>query len=157
MPITFHRTLHAFVSTIPNTTGEQLGHPYIARVKLTHETVLPVRECWKEVVQEPAAVGSVPLGPECEEVIDLLSPTTRFLRHLEEDLVPSHFDFTIDSDGDHLFPHSPTQTVAHALRLGNLEPLLTPVTQILAIPKERDPNDDTPAPDPPAPELLPGQ
>ena len=157
MPITFHRTLHTFVSAIPNMTGEQLNHPYIARVKLTHGTVLPVRECWEEVVQEPAAVGIVPLGPEHEEVIDLLSPATRFLRHLEEDLVPSHFDFTVDSDRDHLFPHSPTQRVAHALRLGNLEPLLTPVTQISAIPKERDPNNDTPTPDSLAPELLPGQ
>ena len=157
MPITFHRTLHAFISTISNTTGEQLNHPYIARIKLTHGTALPVREHWEEVVQELAAVGIVPPGPECEEVINLLSPTTRFLRHLEEDLVPSHFDFTIDSDGDYLFPHSPTQTVAHALRLGNLKPLLTPVTQIPAIPEERDPNNNTPTPDPPAPELLPGQ
>ena len=110
-----------------------------------------------EVVQELAAVGIVPPGPEHEEANNLLSSTTRFLRHLEEDLVPSHFDFTVDSDGEHLFPHSLTQTVAHALRLGNLEPLLTPITQILAIPEERDPNDDTPTPDPPAPELLPGQ
>ena len=115
-------------------TGEHLDHPYIARVKLTQGTVLPVRECWKEVVQEPAVVGNIPPGPEHEEVIDLLSSTTRFLRHLEEDLVPSHFDFTIDSDRDHLFPHSPTQTITHTLRLGNLKPLLTPVTQISAIP-----------------------
>ena len=156
MPI-IHRTLRAFVSTVPNTTGEQLDHLYIARVELTHGTVLPVRERWEEVVQELAAVGNVPLGPEREEVINLLSSTTRFLRHLEEDLVPSHFDFTVDSDRDHLFPHSPTQRVAHALRLGNLEPLLTPVTQISAIPKERDPNNDTPTPDSLAPELLPGQ
>ena len=138
-------------------TGEHLDHPYIARVKLTHGTALPVGEHWEEVVQELAVVGNVPLGPEHEEVIDLLSPATRFLRHLEEDLVPSHFNFTIVSDGDHLFPHSPTQTVAHALRLGNLEPLLTPITQILAISKERDPNDDTPTPGLLAPELLPGQ
>ena len=116
-----------------------------------------MREHWEEVVQEPAVVENIPPGPECEEIINLLSPATRFLRHLEEDLVPSHFDFTVDSDGDHLFPYSPTQTVAHTLRLGNLEPLLTPVTQISAISEERDPNDDTPAPDPPAPELLPGQ
>ena len=129
----------------------------MARVELTHGTPLPVREGWTEVAQEPAAVGNVPLGPEHEEVINLLSPATRFLRHLEEDLVPSHFDFTIDSDGDHLFPHSPTQTVAHTLRLGNLEPLLPPITQILAILEERDPNDNTPAPDPLAPELLPSQ
>ena len=157
MPITFHKTLRAFISAVPNMTGEQLDHLYIARVKLIHGTALPVREHWEEVVQEPAVVENIPPGPECEEIINLLSPATRFLRHLEEDLVPSHFDFTIDSDGDHLFPHSPTQTVAHTLRLGNLEPLLTPVTQISAIPEERDPNDDTPAPDPPAPELLPGQ
>ena len=110
-----------------------------------------------EVAQEPAAVGVVPLGPEHEEIINLLSSTTRFLKHLEEDSVPLHFNFTVDSDRDHLFPHSPTQTVTHALRLGNLEPLLTPVTQISAIPEERDPNDNTPAPDPPAPELLPNQ
>ena len=138
-------------------TGEYLDHPYTTRAELTHGAVLPVRECWEEVVREPAAVGIVPPGPEREEVINLLSPATRFLRHLEEDLVPLHFNFTIDSDGDHLFPHSLTQTVTHALRLGNLKPLLTPVTQISAIPKERDPNDDTPAPDPLAPELLPGQ
>ena len=138
-------------------TREHLNHLYITRVELTHRTVLPVRECWEEVVQEPAVVGNVLLGPDCEEVIDHLSPTTRFLRHLEEDLVPQHFNFTMDSDGDHLFPHSPTQTVTHALRLGNLEPLLTPITQISAIPKERDPNNNTPTPDPPAPELLPSQ
>ena len=129
----------------------------MARVKLTHGMPLLVREGWTEVAQELAVVGNVSLGPECEEVINLLSPATRFLRHLEEDLVPSHFNFTVDSDGDHLFPHSPTQTVSHTLRLGNLEPLLTPVTQISVIPEERDPNNDTPAPDPPAPELLPGQ
>ena len=110
-----------------------------------------------EVVQELVTVRNVLPGPECEEVIDLLSFTTRFLRHLEEDLVPSHFDFTIDSDRDHLFPHSLTQTVTHALRLGNLEPLLISITQILAIPKEGDPNNDTPTPDPPASELLPSQ
>ena len=138
-------------------TREHLNHPYITRVELIHGTKLPVREHWEEVVQELAAVGNIPLGPEHEEVIDLLSPTTRFLRHLEEDLVPSHFNFTVDSDRDHNFPHSLTQTVTHALRLGNLEPLLTPVTQILTISKERDPNNDTPAPDPPAPELLPSQ
>ena len=154
MPITFHRTLHAF---IPNMTREHLNHPYITRVELIHGTKLPVREHWEEVVQELAAVGNIPLGPEHEEVINLLSPTTRFLRHLEKDLVPSHFNFTVDSDRDHNFPHSLTQTVTHALRLGNLEPLLTPVTQILTISKERDPNNDTPAPDPPAPELLPSQ
>ena len=83
-----------------------------------------------------------------------LFPATRFL---EEDLVPSHFDFSVDSDRDHLFPHSLTQTVTHTLRLGNLKPLLTPVTQISAIPEERDPNNDTPTRDPPAPELLPSQ
>ena len=154
VPITFHRTLHAF---IPNTTREHLNHPYITRVELIHGTTLPVREHWEEVVQKLAAVGNIPLGPEHEEVINLLSPTTRFLRHLEKDLVPSHFNFTVDSDRDHNFPHSLTQTVTHALRLGNLEPLLTPVTQILTISKERDPNNDTPAPDPPAPELLPSQ
>ena len=110
-----------------------------------------------EVVQELAVIGIVPPGPEHEEANNLLSPATRFLRHLEEDLVPSHFDFTVDSDEEHLFPHSPTQTVAHALRLGNLESLLTPITQISAITEERDPNDDTPTPDPSAPELLPGQ
>ena len=157
VPITFHRTLRAFISAISNTTGEQLDHLYIARVELTHGTALPVREHWEEVVQEPVVVENIPPGPECEEIINLLSPATRFLRHLEEDLVPLHFDFTVDSDGDHLFPHSLTQTVAHTLRLGNLEPLLTPVTQISAIPEERDPNNDTPAPDPPASELLPGQ
>ena len=129
----------------------------MARVKLTHGMPLLVREDWMEVGQAPAAVGVVPPGSEYEEAINLLSPTTRFLRHLEEDLVPSHFNFTVDSDEDHLFPHSPTQTVSHTLRLGNLEPLLTPVTQISVIPEERDPNNDTPAPDPPAPELLPGQ
>ena len=138
-------------------TGESLDHLYVARVELTHETPLLVREGWMEVVQELAAVGIVPPGPEHEEANNLLSSTTRFLRHLEEDLVPSHFNFTVDSDGDHLFPHSPTQTVSHALRLDNLEPLLTPITQILVIPEERDPNDDTPAPDSLAPELLPGQ
>ena len=129
----------------------------MARVELTHRTPLPVREGWMEVVQKPAAVGNLPPDPEHEEVIDLLSPATRFLRHLEEDLVPSHFDFTIDLDRDHLFLHSPIQTVAHTLRLDNLEPLLTPITQISAIPKERDPNDDTPTPGLLAPELLPGQ
>ena len=71
--------------------------------------------------------------------------------------MPSHFNFTIDSDGDHLFPHSPTQTVTHALRLGNLEALLTPITQISAIHEEGDPNNDTPTPDPLAPELLHSQ
>ena len=138
-------------------TGESLDHLYVARVELTHGTPLPVKEGWLEVVQEPAAVGIVPLGPEHEEANNLLSPITRFLCHLEEDLLPLHFDFTVDSDGDYLFPHSPSQTVAHILQLGDLQPSFTPITQISALPKERDPNDDTPASDPPAPELLPGQ
>ena len=51
-------------------TGEQLDHPYIARVELTHRTALPVREHWEEVVQEPAAVGIVSPGPE----LSLLPP-----------------------------------------------------------------------------------
>ena len=71
--------------------------------------------------------------------------------------MPSYFNFTVDSNGDRLFLHSPTQTVTHALRLGNLELLLTPITQISAIPEERDPNNNTPAPDPLTPELLPSQ
>ena len=82
-------------------TGEHLNHPYIARVKLTHGTAFPVREHWEEVVQELAVVGIVSPGPEREEVIEPLSSTTRFLCHLEEDFLPSHFD-SIDSDGDHL-------------------------------------------------------
>ena len=102
-------------------------------------------------------VGAVPPGPECEEANDPLSPTTRFLHHLEEDLLPSHFNFTIDSDRDHLFPHSPTQTIAHTLRLGDLQPSFTPITQTLALPKERDSNDNILAPDPLAHNLLPGQ
>ena len=129
----------------------------MARVELTHRTPLPVKEGWMEVVQEPAAVGIVPPCPECEEANDPLSPATRFLRHLEEDLVPWHFDYTINSDGDYLHPHIPFQTIAHALRSGNLQPLFTPITQVLALPEERDLNDDTPAPDPLVPALLPGQ
>ena len=156
MPISFHRTLHTFATALPNTTGENLDHLYVARVKLTHRTQLLVREQWEEVVQEPAAVGEVPLGPGCEED-DTLTPATRFLRHLEEDLFPLHFDFTVDSDRDYLFPHSPSQTVPHTLRLGDLQPSFTPITQISALSEERDPNDDTPAPNPPAPELLSSQ
>ena len=129
----------------------------MARVKLTHGMPLPVREGWTEVVQEPAVVGDIPLGLEREEANDPLSPATRFLRHLEEDLFPLHFDFTVDSDGDYLFPHSPSQTVAHTLQLGDLQLSFTPITQISALTKERDPNKDTPTPDPPAPELLPSQ
>ena len=157
MPISFHRSLRAFASAVPNTTGESLNHPYMARVELTHRTALPVREGWTEVVQEPAAVGNIPLGPEHEEANDPLSPATRFLRHLEEDLVPWHFDYMVDSDRDYLHPHSPLQSIAHTLRLGNLQPSFMPITQVSALPKERDPNDDTPAPDPPLPALLPGQ
>ena len=125
-------------------TGESLDHPYVARVELTHGTPLLVREGWMEVVQEPAAVGLVPPGPEHEEANNPLSPATRFLHHLEEDLVPWHFDYTVDSDGDYLHPHNPLQTIAHALRSGNLQPSITPITQVLALPKERDLNDDTP-------------
>ena len=156
VPISFHRTLHAFATALPNMTGENLDHPYMARVELTHRMPLLVREQWKEVVQEQAAVGEVPLGPGREED-NPLTPTTRFLRHLKEDLFPLHFDFTVDSNGDYLFPHSPFQTVAHTLQLGNLQPSFTPITQVSALPEERDPNDDTPTPDPLAPELLPGQ
>ena len=135
-------------------TGESLDHPYIARVELTHGTPLPMREHWKEVVQEQAVVGSVPLGPEHEEANDPLSPTTRFLLHLEEDLFPLHFNFTVDSDGDYLHPHSPSQNIAHALRLGDPQPSFTPIIQVSALPKERDPNNNTPTPDPLAPTLL---
>ena len=101
-------------------TGENLDHPYMARVELTHRTPLPVREGWMEVVQEQAAVGDIPLSPECEEADDPLSPATRFLHHLEEELVPWHFNYTVDSDEDYLHPHNPLQTIAHALRLGDL-------------------------------------
>ena len=156
VPISFHRTLCAFATALPNTTGENLDHLYVARVELTHRTLLPVREQWEEVVQELAVVGEVPLGPGHEED-DPLTPATRFLCHLEEDLLPLHFDFTIDSNGDYLFPHSPSQTVAHTLRLGDLQPSFTPITQVSTLPEEKDPNNDTPTPDPPAPELLPSQ
>ena len=40
-------------------TGENLDHPYMARVELTHGTPLLVREQWEEIVQELAAVGEV--------------------------------------------------------------------------------------------------
>ena len=110
-----------------------------------------------KVVQEPAAVGIVPPGPEHEEANDPLSPATRFLRHLEEDLVPWHFNYTIDSDGDYFHPHTPFQTIMHALRSGNLQPSFTSITQVSALPEERDLNDDTPTPDPLAPALLPSQ
>ena len=138
-------------------TGENLDHPYMARVELTHRTPLPVREGWMEVVQEQAAVGDIPLSPECEEADDPLSSATRFLHHLEEELVPWHFNYTVDSDGDYLHPHNPLQTIAHALRLGDLQPSIIPNTQVSALPEERDPNNDTLTPDPPAPALLPGQ
>ena len=138
-------------------TGESLDHLYIARVELTHGTALLVREGWTEVIQEPAVVRLVPLGPEHEEANNPLSPATRFLRHLEEDLVLWHFDYMVDSDRDYLHPHSPLQTIAHALRLGNLQPSFMPITQVSALPKERDPNDDTSTPDPPLPTLLPSQ
>ena len=138
-------------------TGESLDHLYIARVELTHGTALPVREGWTEVVQEPAVVGLVPPGPEHEEANDPLSPATRFLHHLEEDLVPWHFDYTVDSNGDYLHPHSPLQTIAHTLRLGNLQPSFMPITQVSALSEERDLNNDTPAPGPPLPTLSPSQ
>ena len=101
-------------------TGESLDHPYMARVELTHGTPLPVREHWVEEAQELAVVGIVLLGPEHEEANNTLSPATRFLQHLEKDLFSLHFDFTVDSNGDYLFPHSPSQTIAHTLQLGNL-------------------------------------
>ena len=107
-------------------------------------------------MQELAAVGEVPLGPGREED-NPLTPATRFLHHLEEDLFPLHFNFTVDSNRDYLFPHSPSQTVAHTLQLGNLQPSFTPITQILALPEERDPNNNTPTTDPLAQDLLPGQ
>ena len=103
-----------------------------------------------EVVQEPAVVGDIPPGLEHEEANNPLSPATRFLCHLEEDLVPWHSDYTVDSDGDYLHPHNPFQTIVHALRSGDLQPSFTPITQVSALSKERDPNNNTPAPDPPA-------
>ena len=130
---------------------------HIAWVELTHGTPLPVREHWEEVVQEWAVVGSVPLDPECEEADDPLSPTTRLLLHLEEDLLSLHINYTVDSDRDHLHPHSLSQTITHALRLGNLQPSFTSISQVSALPEERDLNDDIPTPDLPAPALLPSQ
>ena len=88
-------------------------------------------------------VGDIPPSPEHEEADDPLSSATRFLRHLEEELVPWHFDYTVDSDGDYLHPHNPVQTIAYALRSGNLQPSITPITQVSALSKERDLNDDT--------------
>ena len=149
VPFAFHRSLHAFASTVPNMTGKSLDHPYVARVGLTHGTLLLVRGHWEEVVQEPAAVGIVPPCPECEEADASLSPTTRFLRHLKEDLFPIHFDFTIDLDGDFLHPYSLSQTITHTIRLADQQPSFTPISQILALLEERDPNNDTPTPDPP--------
>ena len=78
------------------------------------------------------------MGPEHKEANASLSPTTTFFYQLEEDFFPIHFNFTVDSDGDHLFPHSLTQTITHALRLGNLQPLIIPITQLSALLEERD-------------------
>ena len=108
---------------------------------------LSIREHWKEVVQEPAAVGIVPLGLECEEADTSLSSATRFLHHLEEGLFSIYFNFTIDSDGDFLHPYSLSQTIAHTIRLANQQPSFTPITHVLALPEKRDSNNDTPTPD----------
>ena len=116
-----------------------------------------MREHWKEVVQDPEAVGLVPPGPEHEEANTSLTPATRFLHHLKKDLFPFHFNFTQDSDKDYLHPHSPSQTIAHTLQLSNLQPSFTPITQVSALPEERDPNDNTHIPDPLACDLLPSQ
>ena len=97
------------------------------------------------------------MGPEHEEANASLSPTTTFFYQLEEDFFPIHFNFTVDSDGDFLHLHSPFQIIAHALRLDNPQPSFTPITQVLALPEERDPNDNTPAPDSPTLNLLPSQ
>ena len=113
-----------------------------------------MREHWEEVVQEQAVVGIVPPGPECEEANGPLFPATRFLCHLEEDFLPLHFNFTVDSNRDHLFPHNPTQTATHTLRLGDLQPSFTSITQVLALLEERDPNDNTSAPDPPVQDFI---
>ena len=102
-------------------------------------------------------IGLVSPGPECEEANDPLSPTTRFLLHLEEDLLPLHFNYMADSDGDYLHLQSPSQTSTHTLRVGDLQPSFTPITQVSALPEERDLNNNTPVPDPLAPVLLPGQ
>ena len=66
------------------------------------------------------------------------SPVTGFLCWLEEDLFPIHFNFTIDSDGDFLHPHSPSKNITHAIWLGNPQPSFTPITQVMALSKERD-------------------
>ena len=49
------------------------------------------------------------------------------------------------------------QTITHTLRLGDLQPSFTPITQVSALPEERDLNNNIPVPDPLAPVLLPGQ
>ena len=98
MSITFHRTLHAFLSALSDTSGDHLDHAYVVWVELTHRHPLPIRECWEEVVQELAVVGVVSPGPEHEEANNPLSSAIRFLHRLEEELLPIHFDFIVDSD-----------------------------------------------------------
>ena len=61
------------------------------------------------------------------------------------------------TDRDYLHPHSPSQTIAHNLWLGNQQPLFTPITQISALLKERDFNNDILTPDPLLQEPLSGQ
>ena len=116
-----------------------------------------MREHWKEVVQEQAAVELVSLGPEHEEADTSLFPATRFFCQLEEDFFPIHFNFTIDSDSDFLHPYSPSQTITQTLRLGDIQPSFIPTTQVSALLEVRDSNNDTPAPDSLAQDLLPGQ
>ena len=116
-----------------------------------------MREHWEEV-QEQAVVESVPSDLEYEEANTSLSPTTRFLHHLEEDLFSFHFDFTKDSDRDFLYLHSLAQNIMYTIQLDNQQPSFSLITQVSALPEiEYNPNNNLLAPAFPSLATLPGQ
>ena len=84
MPISFHRTLHPF-SAIDSArpVEDSLRHPYVATVVAGGQALPTIQRGLEE-----APVGT-PLPVPEEEVVDALSPATRFLSLLHEELRPS--------------------------------------------------------------------
>ena len=90
--------------------------------------------------REEAPVGTPPPVPE-EEVVDALSPATRFLSLLHEELRPFLYVLPRDSEG---FLVDPLRTIAVALRSTDpVTSLLSPITQesVIQTHQSINPND----------------
>ena len=86
MPISFHRSLCPF-PTIDSArpVEDSLRHPYMATVAAGGSALPTIQRGLESIEREEAPVGTPPLVP-VQEAVDALSPATRFLSLLHEEL-----------------------------------------------------------------------